>query len=300
MTSQYYVKADLGAAKAAQAAMGKKSAFWKPDPGIHMVRILPPHPNMQPGPDGKTSFFQPFALHWGIGPTPVPCPRRMGLYGGVCPVCAHAQKLQNAGKEKEAGELWPRWASYMNIILMDADGDPIVNEKGEIEVHVWSPGKDTLAKIFNAIERESPAEDKLLDITDPAEGWTLRCKRTGKDAQDTEWDISCAKGGQVSIAEYVEFWGPKLNDLSTYTPVLPPDALSELLRGGTAQQAAPVGAIRRALPAGDAEDEEAPRRPRAEIVAADDDDYVAPAPVKNGKSKLEELVAKQRAAAGAK
>lgn len=165
---------------------------------------------MQPGPEGKVSFFQPLALHWNVAATPVPCPRRMGLYGGVCPICAHAQKLQNAGAESEASELWPRWAAYMNMILMDKDGDPVVNAQGEIEVKVWSPGKDTLAKIFNAIERESPAEDALIDITDPTDGWTLRCKRTGKTVEDTEWDISLAKGGQVAIEAYVEFWGPKL------------------------------------------------------------------------------------------
>ncbi len=213
-------KANMKTARAAADALSGNKDIWKPDPGVHFVRLIEPIGEM------GTNFFTGYALHWGFG-DPVPCPRRM--FGAVCPICLQGQRLPEA----EAQKYWPGMSAYMNILLVDEDGDPVPDAEGEAQVKVWRVGKDTLNKIFNAIERESPSVDDLIDITDSETGTDLRVKRTGKTKDDTDWDISCARHGPSSIEEYRDAWEPKVKDMTTYVAIRSAEDLGLLLAGAT-------------------------------------------------------------------
>jgi murein DD-endopeptidase MepM/ murein hydrolase activator NlpD len=287
-------KANMKTARAAAEALSGNKDIWKPDPGVHFVRVIEPIGEM------GSNFFTGYALHWGFG-DPVPCPRRM--FGGACPICLQGQRLPEA----EAQKYWPGMSAYMNILIVDEDGDPVPNAEGEAQVKVWRVGKDTLNKIFNAIERESPSVDELIDITDSEHGTDLRVKRTGKTKDDTDWDISCARHGESSIEEYREAWEPKAKDMTTYVQIRSADDLAGLLVGATdaftqahAEAAAKPSAKRQLrAPAAAAKenadaDAELVKTVSAATVIQDGEETDAPqaAPVSSGKAKLEALMAK--------
>lgn len=289
-------KANMKTARAAADAMSGNKNLWKPDPGVHFVRVLEPIGEM------GSNFFTGYPLHWGFG-DPVPCPRR--LFGGVCPICQQGQRLPEA----EAQKYWPSMSAYLNILIMDEDGDPIPNAEGEAQVKVWRVGKDTLNKIFNAIERESPSVDELIDITDSETGIDLRVKRTGKTKDDTDWDISCVKRGVSSIEEYREAWEPKAKDMTTYYPIKSPEEMTLLLMGATdaftaAAEAKPTAKRQLRAPASgvasvrdaDADAELAKAVTSAQVIDREGEVDVpqpkAAAPVSSGKAKLEALMNK--------
>ncbi len=221
-------KTNMKAAVAAAEAMGKRSDLWKPDPGVHYVRVLPGVGDM------GENFFSGFALHWGFG-DPILCPRRM--FNMPCVFCQYGNQLP----ENEGKKFWASWSAYMNILLVDEDGDPIPDAEGDAQVKVWRVGRETLGKIFNAIERESPSTDSLIDITDPKQGVDLRIKRTGKTAEDTDWDIALARRGPSDITPYTELYEPKMVDVSAYVKPLATEQMKEILVSGGTGSGDPFG-----------------------------------------------------------
>jgi hypothetical protein len=282
-------KTNMKAAVAAQAAMGKKSATWAPDPGVYHGRVLEPIGKM------GDNFFTGFPLHWGFG-DPTPCPRR--LFGGICPICQQGQRLS----DDEAKRYWPGWSAYLNMLLVDEDGDPIPDAEGEAQVVVWRVGKETLDKIMNAIERVSPSVDQLVDITDSEHGIDLRIKRTGKTKDDTSWDIDCVRRGESSIEDYREAWEPKALDLTEFCPIKSADELAQLLAGNTdafsqaqalakpTEKKALKAPTARRAPAPVAEDPEAVHQVQEAVVVTAEGDVPAPQPESSGKAKLRELM----------
>ena len=255
-------------ARAAAQAMGKRSDLWSPDPGVYHVRVLEPLGDM-------TVFFAGFPLHWGFG-DPVVCPRR--LFGSGCPICAMGGKLADAGETEAAKKYWPSWSAYMNILLVDEDGDPVPDAEGEAQVKVWRVGRDTLTDIFNAIEEDSPSVDQLINITDAKEGVDLRVKRTGT-LLETKWGIRCAKHGPTSIEDYREAWEPKMVDCSGYLQVHSAEELASLLT--SSQDPFTAAAAQVAVGSGSGKKQlKAPGKTRvakAEVVADDGgDDVVVP------------------------
>ena len=82
---------DLAKMKAKRDALenrGGKSAFWRPDDGETIIRILPTS-------DGDP--FREYWFHYNLGKNPgFLSPKKN--FGDDCPVCSFANKLWNEGK----------------------------------------------------------------------------------------------------------------------------------------------------------------------------------------------------------
>ena len=64
-----------------------ESVFWKPEDGIHEIRVLPT-------PDGDP--FKEFWFHYNVGSQSVMCPKRN--FGEECAICEFATKLFKSGE----------------------------------------------------------------------------------------------------------------------------------------------------------------------------------------------------------
>jgi hypothetical protein len=232
MTSKYAQESREGMEAGREQMEAKGAKFWTMPVGNNFPRVLPPHDNMVDA-DGRPRFFHPICLHFQVGPAKrtVPCPRRM--LGQVCPVCEYAFALRDQGQEKAGNALLPSWQAYMNVLIFDAEGEPIRNKAGDIELQVWSASggpKGVLGKIFDEIEEREQEDGKIIRISDPEEGYTLKVKRVGTKKEDTTYTPKLSKRA-TSIINWEEYWADDRLDLTVRTPMLNADALRSLLTG---------------------------------------------------------------------
>ena len=136
-----------------------ESAFWKPEDGIHEVRVLPT-------PDGDP--FKEFWFHYNVGSQSVMCPKRN--FGEDCPVCEFATKLFKSGEPDSvaaAKDLFVRQRFLSPILVRGSEKDG---------VKVWSYSKTVYEELLKTV-----LDPDFGDITDTDNGFDLKVDKGKKN-----------------------------------------------------------------------------------------------------------------------
>lgn len=153
---------------------GGDAEFWRPKPGRHTIRILPPVGNME-------FFFMHVARHW-IDRKPYICPNVTDNLGDECPMCEESEDLRRSSSKADiqAGkDLLPRKQFWMNIVVRKGKGDDFEGP------FVFTPGISIFEEI-TALIRDPDYGDLL---TDPLYGIDLRLEREGTGRTDTSYSL---------------------------------------------------------------------------------------------------------------
>ena len=136
-----------------------EGAFWKPEDGLHEVRILPTS-------DGDP--FKEFWFHYNVGNTSIMCPKRN--YGETCPVCDFATKLFKSGDADSitaAKELFVRQRFVSPILVRGSEKDG---------VKVWSYSKTVYEELLKTV-----LDPDFGDITDVENGYDMKVDKGKKN-----------------------------------------------------------------------------------------------------------------------
>lgn len=228
-----YAKNDQAASKAAREAMDAGSGVnWlKLKEGTTFIRVLPPHTAMKDPETGAHRFYHPVSLHFGVGPANkvVPCPRKM--LGKQCPVCDRGFKLRNDGHEQAGNELLPSWQSYMNVLVFDADGDPVRDKDDELKIFVWPASRGVLDQIFDEIEElETQSGEAFIDITDPKHGVLIKVTKKGTKKENTKYKVRLTTA-EHDITGIEDEWAEAILDLTKLSPVVNTPDILVILEG---------------------------------------------------------------------
>lgn len=230
---------EASASKTAEREYATKVNFWRPDPGTHFVRVLPPLESMIDPAKGKAPFYWLVPVHFGIAPgnkRTVYCPRRASRGELPCAICevwlpyVRRDSTATAQERAVAIDFLPKWQNYMNVILLNPKtGEPIREEDGSIKVRVWGAGNDIIDKILRRIEEIHEETDEWISLTHPTKGRVLRLVREGKGKEDTDYDVTIKKA--MSIEPLEEWWGENLVDLPLINPPTTPEFVAKLVAG---------------------------------------------------------------------
>ena len=136
-----------------------EGAFWKPEDGLHEVRILPTA-------DGDP--FKEFWFHYNVGSTGIMCPKRN--FGEACPVCDFATKLFKSGDADSisaAKELFVRQRFVSPILVRGSEKDG---------VKVWSYSKTVYEDLLKTV-----LDPDFGDITDVENGYDMKVDKGKKN-----------------------------------------------------------------------------------------------------------------------
>jgi hypothetical protein len=209
---------DIAASREAREKMDE-TLWWKPKSGEgknwgeNFIRALPPHVNME----GKFYFGVP--LHFDVGPAKavVPCPRK--AFGELCPICVKGFDLMNSGKEELGKDMLPSWQAYINVVVLDANGQP---EGTEPKVRVYGANRQVLDEILDIMEQ------KFGDITNLETGHNIIIRKRGSGRKGTKYQVAAAD--EPSAFDHPELVA-SLHDLTKISPYRSADVLAGLLEG---------------------------------------------------------------------
>ena len=128
------------------------SAFWKPEDGLHEIRVLPTS-------DGDP--FKEFFFHYNVGSQSVMCPKRN--FGEACPICEFATKLFKSGEDDNvtaAKSLFVRQRFCSPILVRGSEKDG---------VKVWSYSKTVYEELLKMV-----LDPDVGDITDLENGFDIK------------------------------------------------------------------------------------------------------------------------------
>jgi len=141
---------------------GKSSsegAFWKPEDGVHEVRVLPTT-------DGDP--FKEFWFHYNVGSSGIMCPKRN--FGEDCPICEFATKLFKSGEADSV-------AAAKDLFVRQRFCSPILVRGAEKEgVKVWSYSKTVYEELLKTV-----LDPDYGDITDLENGFDLKVDKGKKN-----------------------------------------------------------------------------------------------------------------------
>jgi hypothetical protein len=208
---------DIAAAREARDRMDA-TLWWKPKSGDgnrwgdNFIRILPAHKNME------GNFYFGIPMHFSVGPNKaiVPCPRQGR--GEPCPICVEGFALRDAGKEEDGNRMLPNWAGYMNVVVLDENGQPAGKDP---KVRVYSANRAVLDELLDIIEQ------KYGDITNLEIGHNINIRRKGEKFK-TKYQVAAAtEPSAFDHSELVE----SLHDLGKISPYRSFDTLKGLMAG---------------------------------------------------------------------
>jgi len=173
----YRTNADKVKAKM-KATEGDKR-WWKPRPGKHIIRVLPPW-----GPSADGSFFYTAGLHYGfqIGGQrrAIPCLKTREP-GERCLVCEFIEALRASGSE----DLEKLVSGNKGIRAKRKYWVNLIDRKYPEEVKMWGASR----KFADLIKDEIEGGD-FGDVTDPEEGHDIRVRRVGSGFTDTRYSFT--------------------------------------------------------------------------------------------------------------
>jgi len=147
--------------------------FYKIKQGRNIVRFIP----AQPGKKWYVSFWRHFINKPDGTSMSFACPARNASQ--PCPVCEHANRLQNSGSKADsqlAGNFWPGKTYLANVIdREDPDAGPKIIRMGK--------------KIMDQLNSLRKNEDMGGDFSHPLQGFDVNIERTGTTKNDTEYKV---------------------------------------------------------------------------------------------------------------
>lgn len=214
------------------------TSFWKPKAGEGQfanndIRVLPPSEAM----DG--ALFDYRALHWIPNMGPVACPRKVS--NGHCPICNEGFRFLKERKtqvsdeqaKQEARKFWPTDSFYVNVVVLNQDGTP-----AEDRSRVWSMNRDTVDLLIDALkptpeDLEADPTMKVVNFTDPNEGFNLRVKsKHTKDGQYDKYDHIIVRATKPSAFPYPQLISGA-QELTQLNPLPTAEQLENLLTTGS-------------------------------------------------------------------
>lgn len=197
------------------------------------LRLAPQHVNME-------RWFACYPQHFGLGPNRqvIGCARL--LQEDECPACEWGFSLLDQKRDKEGKDILPSWRYYVNVIVLNQDGTPRVEEEGATpHIVIWSMGR----RAFDLLKAQF---DKYGDITHIETGRNLEVGRKGKGGQDTSYIIESAPEASPFPANLEVLDG--VYDVTRIIKFIEAPAMQRLLAGGSVNTEDPLGQ-QKALPA---------------------------------------------------
>lgn len=198
--------------------------FWRPKPGRHTIRILPPVGDME-------YFFYLVGRHY-IDKKPYNCPRVTDMLGDECPICERASELLKRTSKADiaAGkDMLPRKQYWMNILVRKSG--KTTDFEGPF---IYTPGV-TVFDDITALVRDPDYGDL---VTDPMEGIDIRLEREGTGRTDTSYSLYPGRyegpanpdydGDEEAMWEWLE---GNVSDLSQFVNIPDYDDLVQVLEG---------------------------------------------------------------------
>lgn len=168
---------------------------WKPGKGQHMIDIVPYFAGKNDYPEAKEdgTYMFSFGVHYNIGidKKAYICPKTIpGLKDKRCPICEHAAKLKNEGKDyDDYKEFFPKKRELYNVVIQDSEKE---RDKG---VQVFEVSYHYMGKLLEPIMKKPirPGEENVDPYIDFAletkDGKTIAFsigeKKVGKDVFPT-------------------------------------------------------------------------------------------------------------------
>lgn len=186
--------------KAFQDSVGDQK-YWKPTPGRHYFRILPPW-----GKAAKGSFFFFGGLHYGfkVGGRDRALPCRMISGLGPCPACDFKDALKELGEEYEevVKGVYAKKKYWVNVVLRDKASNNLDDGK----IRIYGASKKFFEMLKSALD-----DDDIGDVTDIETGHDIKVERTGTGRFDTRYEHAIRP--KTSPLGLPDGWEKKLHQL---------------------------------------------------------------------------------------
>jgi len=156
-----------------QQSAAEQQGYWKPVPGRHKLRLLPP-------PVGRDAWFVDYAVHYGIvnqetgEEMAITCPKF--TVKKACPICEFCNQLfrgKDPADEKMAKKLYRKMRYVSNVVVLSQDPK---------EAKSWSYGP----QIWTQINELSVGDESggVLPVDDPQAGYNLVMTVTTKQTPE--------------------------------------------------------------------------------------------------------------------
>lgn len=157
-----------------QQSAGGREGWWKPEPGRHRIRILPP-------PASSDSWYMEYAMHYGLssedgGSLAVVCPKvTLKKPCPICEFCVQLFKTRTPADEQMGKKFYRKMRYVSNIVVLSKDAK---------EAKLWSYGPTIYTQIADI---NVGNEGGILPIDDPDNGYNLSIGVTTKSTPEGQF-----------------------------------------------------------------------------------------------------------------